>query len=162
MKSGCKTLDSTGRSGPIPSQKAQRRLDEYRALVPDDNSQELDGKALYTIGRGMKHGRVPIGDGAVYKEAVLVHGKSVPFKPINPDDYESMLKENEQLKQTNEILFEENSVNLDLIMTMYADFGKDPPAQLLRRLQNIDARRQQTDGSPGRGSHLVDGRLPLS
>jgi hypothetical protein len=29
------------------------------------------------------------------------------------------------------------------LQTMYADFGKDPPAQLLRRLQNIDARRQQ-------------------
>ncbi|RLN28765.1 hypothetical protein C2845_PM05G24110 [Panicum miliaceum] len=106
----------------------------------------------------MKHGRVPIGDGAVYKEAVLVHGKSVSFKPINPGDYERVLKENEQLKQTNVILLEENSVNRDLIMTMYADFGKEPPAQLLRRLENIDARRQQTDGSPGRGSHSVDDR----
>ena len=79
----------------------------------------MDGKALYTMGGGMKHGRVPIGDGAVDKETVLVHRKSVPFKPINPDDYERVLKENEQLKQTNEILLDENSVNRALIMVLF-------------------------------------------
>jgi len=47
------------------------------ALAPDANSQELDGRALYTIGRGMKHGRVPIDDGAVDKAIVLAHSKSV-------------------------------------------------------------------------------------
>jgi len=26
---------------------------------------------------------------------------------------------------------------------MYADFGKEPPAELLSRLENSDARRQQ-------------------
>jgi len=95
MKSGYKTVDSTGRSGPIPSQKGQRCLDDYKELAADENSQDFDGKALYTMGGGMKHGRVPIGDGAVDKETVLVHRKSVPFKPINPDDYERVLKENE-------------------------------------------------------------------
>ena len=55
---------------------------------------------------------------------VLVHGKTLPFKPINPDDYERVLqenervlKENEKLKQT-EILFDENSVNCSLIMVI--------------------------------------------
>ena len=67
----------------------------------------------------MKHGRVPIDDGAVDKETVLVHRKLVPFKPINPDDYERVLKENEQLKQTNEILLDENSVNRALIMVLF-------------------------------------------
>ena len=67
----------------------------------------------------MKHERVPIGDGAVDKETILVHRLSVPFKPVNPDDYERVIKENEQLKQTNEILLDENSVNRALIMVLF-------------------------------------------
>ena len=66
----------------------------------------------------MKHGRVPIGDGAVDKETILVHRLSVPFKPVNPDDYERMIKENEQLKQTNQILHDESGVNRALIMVI--------------------------------------------
>jgi len=79
----------------------------------------LDGKALHIVGNGMKHGRVPIGDGAVDKAIVLIHSKSVGFKPINPTDYDRVLKENEQLKETNGILFEENSVNRALIMVIF-------------------------------------------
>jgi len=79
----------------------------------------LDGKALHIVGNGMKHGRVPIGDGAVDKSIVLIHSKSVGFKPINPTDYDRVLKENEQLKETNGILFEENSVNRALIMVIF-------------------------------------------
>ena len=67
----------------------------------------------------MKHGRVPIGDGVVDEETILVHRLSVPFKPVNPDDYERVIKENEQLKQTNEILLDENSVNRALIMVLF-------------------------------------------
>ena len=92
--------------------------DDYKELASDENSHELDGKALYTMGRGMKHGRVPIGDGAVDKETILVHRLSVPFKPVNPDDYERVIKENEQLKQTNQILHDENGVNRALIMVL--------------------------------------------
>ena len=66
----------------------------------------------------MKHGRVPIGDGAVDKADVLIHSKSVPFKPINPADYEKVLKENEQLKETNGILIEQINVNHALIMVI--------------------------------------------
>ena len=66
----------------------------------------------------MKHVRVPIGDGAVDKAVVLIHSKSVPFKPINPADYEKVLKENEQLKETNGILIEQINVNHALIMVI--------------------------------------------
>jgi len=118
----------------------------------------LDGKALHIVGNGMKHGRAPIGDGAVDKAIVLIHSKSVPFKPIDPADYERVLKENEQLKETNGILSEENNVNRALIMTMYSDFGKEPPQELLRRLESLDARCQQAVGSPHGCSHSVHDR----
>ena len=59
------------------------------ALAPDANSQELDGRALYTIGRGMEHG-----DGAVDKAIVLAHSKYVSVRPPDPDHYESVLQEN--------------------------------------------------------------------
>jgi len=158
MKSRFKTVDSTGKAGPIRSQKAQSRLDDYRELVPDENSHELDGKALHIVGNGMKHGRVPIGDGAVDKADVLIHSKSVPFKPINPADYEKVLKENEQLKETNGILIEQINVNHALIMKMYSDFGKEPPPELLGRLGSLDARGQQAVGSPHGCSHYVHDR----
>jgi len=67
----------------------------------------------------MKHGRVPIGDGAVDKAIVLINSKSRGIKPINHTDYDRVLKENEQLKETNGILFEENSVNRALIMVIF-------------------------------------------
>lgn len=41
-------------------------------------------------------------------------------------------------------------------LAVYADFGKEPPAQLLHRLENIDARRQQAAVSPCGGFHSVD------
>ncbi|CAN6340144.1 unnamed protein product [Urochloa humidicola] len=165
MKSGYKTIDSTGRPGPIRSEKAQKRMDDYRELVSDENSQEFDGKALHIVGNGMKHGRVPIGDGAVDKATVLIHSKSVAMKPINPADYDRVVKENEQLKETNGILHEENSVNRALIMEMYSDLGKEPSVALLRRLESIDARRRQVTisteqaaGSPQGCSPSVDDR----
>lgn len=153
MKSGMKRVDSTGRSGPIPSAKAQKRLDDYKALVPDETSHELDGKALYTIGRGMAHGRVPIGDGAVEKTAVLRHAKSRRVIPVSPDRYEQVRKENDQLKENNEILHEENSIHRELLMKMFEQTGTEPPPELLQRLANIDARRQQAT----RSSHGYDG-----
>ena len=73
------------------------------AVAPDVNSQEH-----CTLGRGMKHGRVPIGDGAVDKAIVLAHSKSVSVRPPDPDHYESVLQENAQLKTNNDILVEEN------------------------------------------------------
>lgn len=65
----------------------------------------------------MKHGRVPIGDGAVDKADVLVHAKSMAVK-TNCHQYQSVLKENEELKETNDTLIEENSVHRDLLMVI--------------------------------------------
>jgi hypothetical protein len=87
-------------------------------LVADETSQQFDGKALYTIGRGMAHGRVPIGDGAVQKAAVLRHANSRRVMPISTDKYEQVKKENIQLKENNELLLEENSVHRDLLMVI--------------------------------------------
>lgn len=153
MKSGMKRVDSTGRSGPIPSAKAQKRLDDYKALVPDETSHELDGKALYIVGRGMAHGRVPIGDGAVEKGVVLRHAKSARVIPISPDKYEQVRKENVELKENNWMLLEENSIHRELLMNMFEQTGTQPPPELLQRLANIDARRHQATGS----SHGYDG-----
>jgi hypothetical protein len=83
-------------------------------LAPDANSQELNGRALYTTGHGMKHRRVPIGDGAVDKATVLAHSKSISVRPPDPDHYESVLQENAQLKTNNDILAEENRIHCKL------------------------------------------------
>jgi hypothetical protein len=118
----------------------------------------------------MAHGRVPIGDGAVEKAAVLRHANSRRVIPISPDKYEQVKKENVQLKENNELLLEENSVHRDLLMViifpllvcisllyasmhlyvnafqlqnMFEQMGTEPPPELLQRLANIDARRHQ-------------------
>ncbi|XP_066313168.1 uncharacterized protein [Miscanthus floridulus] len=127
------------------------------ALAPDANSQELDGRALYTIGRGMKHGRVPIGDGVVDKAIVLAHSKSVSVRPPDLDHYESVLQENAQLKTNNDILAEENRIHRELFKSVFDRIGVEPPAELLQRLQDLDACHHQATGSHG-GSHSVDER----
>jgi hypothetical protein len=66
----------------------------------------------------MAHGRVPIGDGAVEKVAVLRHAKSRRVLPVSPDKYEQVRKENVQLKENNEILLEQNSIHRELIMVI--------------------------------------------
>ncbi|RCV05301.1 hypothetical protein SETIT_1G072500v2 [Setaria italica] len=75
MKSGVKNCDSNGKSGPIPTEKAQRRVNDYfatlEALHPNDfeqrkNDGKLDADALYqSSGNGLAHGRVPIANGTV-------------------------------------------------------------------------------------------------
>jgi hypothetical protein len=62
--------------------------DDYKALAPDENSKVFDGKALYTMGRGMPHGRVLIGNGAVNKASVLVHAKLASVMPPNHDTHQ--------------------------------------------------------------------------
>lgn len=118
----------------------------------------------------MTHGRVPIGDGAVEKAAVLRHANLRRVIPISPDKYEQVKKENIQLKENNELLLEENSIHRDLLMVitfpllvcisllygsmylymnafqlqnMFEQMGTEPPPELLQRLANIDARRHQ-------------------
>jgi len=115
----------------------------------------------------MAHGRVPIGDGAVEKAAVLRHANSRRVIPISP---EQVKKENIQLKENNELLLEENTIHRDLLMVitfpllvcisllygsmylymnafqlqnMFEQMGTEPPPELLQRLANIDACRHQ-------------------
>ncbi|XP_006664969.1 uncharacterized protein LOC102717211 isoform X1 [Oryza brachyantha] len=155
MKSGMKNVDKTGCSGPIPSQKAQRVLDDYKAKTQNENSQELDGKILYSIGGGLSHGRVPIGNGAVKKADVLAATKSSIVRPTKSASYQCVIEENTKLK-INEINIEENSVNRELIMSIFTNLGQEPPATLLSRLANIDARRHEAMGSSHSGSDLDD------
>uniref|UniRef100_J3MAG6 Uncharacterized protein n=1 Tax=Oryza brachyantha TaxID=4533 RepID=J3MAG6_ORYBR len=156
MKSGMKNMDKTGCSGPIPSQKAQRVLDGYKAKTQNENSQELDGKILYSIGRGLPHGRVPIGNGDVKKADVLAAAKSSSVRPTKSASYQCVIEENTKLKKINEINIEENSVNRELIMSIFTNLGQEPPATLLSHLANIDARRHEAMGSSHSGSDLDD------
>ena len=103
--------------------------DEYNARAkPSENSKDLDGKALYFMEGGLRHGRVPIGDGAVDMEEVLAPAKSKNLR--NSVAYRTMLEENDQLKETNgqlvtenvtlkqsnEILVEENGVHREMML----------------------------------------------
>ncbi|TVU18993.1 hypothetical protein EJB05_35116, partial [Eragrostis curvula] len=131
MKSGIRNVDKSGNSAPISSQKAKKRLEDYKAAAkPDDKSQKLDGKVLYFMEGGLRHGRVPIAHGA-YRSVV--------------QENEDLKEQNEHLKQTNEILIEENGVNREI-----------SEADLLNRLANIDARKHQGTGSSHAGSHPDD------
>lgn len=73
---------------------------------------------LYSIGGGLRHGRVPIGNGAVDKEAILA-AKSKCGQPSNIATDEIVLEENVKLRAINEILIEENDVNRGLIMVIF-------------------------------------------
>ncbi|XP_062192780.1 uncharacterized protein LOC133896234 isoform X1 [Phragmites australis] len=101
----------------------------------------------------MPHGRVPIANGVIEKADILAAVKSNNVH-ISKIAHGSLVEENEQLKETNEqlrqtnvLLMEENSVNRELILRFYADFEKEPPADLLNRLANIDPRHHQGTGS---------------
>ena len=60
---------------------------------------ELDGKALYTIGGGLPHGRVPIGNGAVRKADVISAAKASNIRPSNTPSVRSVLRENAMLRR---------------------------------------------------------------
>lgn len=167
MKSGFKNVDSTGRSAPIHNDKAQQRLNNYAARAkPAENSKDLDGQVLYLMEGGMRHGRVPIGDGAVDKESVMAAAKFNRVRSTNTIAYLSAIEENEQLKvtceklqqsneqlkETNQILNEENVVGRDLALRLYADLNREAPADLLARLASLEAGRNQVTGSSHVGS----------
>ena len=57
---------------------------------------------------GLRHGRVPIGHGAVDKDDVLAAGKSSNIQQANSAAYRCAVQENEQLRETNEELLETN------------------------------------------------------
>jgi hypothetical protein len=57
---------------------------------------------------GLAHGRVPIADGAVDKENVIVVAKSNNLRPTNTASYRTVVDKNDQLKEMNEELRETN------------------------------------------------------
>ncbi|CAN6290972.1 unnamed protein product [Urochloa humidicola] len=167
MKSGFKNVDSTGRSAPVHSRKAKERLDNYAERAqPSENSKELDGQVLYFMENGLRHGRLPIADGAVDKENVRAVAKSNRLHSASNVAYLSAVEENEHLKETcqklqqanakltetNEILTEENSVGRDLSLRLYEQLNKEAPADLVARLASLEDRRNKITCSSGAGS----------
>ncbi|CAN6347709.1 unnamed protein product [Urochloa humidicola] len=171
MKSGFKNVDSTGRSAPVRSRKAKERLDNYAERAqPSENSKELDGQVLYFMENGLRHGRLPIADGAVDKENITAVSKSSRLHLASNVAYLSAIEENERLKETceqlqqtnakltetNEILTEENSVGGDLSLRLYEQLNKEAPADLLARLASLENRRNKITCSSGVGSYQDD------
>lgn len=84
---------------------------------------------------GMAHGRVPIADGCVDKQALAATSKShrsststAAYQAV-VDDYEKLKERNDALDQTNkklndnnEIFIEENGVNRELLTVIYIQF----------------------------------------
>jgi cell division protein FtsB len=82
--------------------------------------------------RGMAHGRVPIADGCVDKQALAAAAKSNRFCSRNNAAYQAVVHENEELKErnntlneankklneNNDILTEENSVNREMMLVI--------------------------------------------
>ncbi|CAN6182328.1 unnamed protein product [Urochloa humidicola] len=115
---------------------------------------------------GMRHGRLPIADGAVDKENVKAVAKSNRLNSTTNVAYLSVIDENEQLKemcqqlqesnsklqQTNEILTEENTVGRDLSLRLYEQLNKEVPADLLARLASLENRRNKITCSSRAGS----------
>lgn len=105
-----------------------------RTQLPE-NSKDLDAQALYVMERGMAHGRVPIGDGCVDKQALAATTKSRRSSASTAayqnmvDEYEQLKERNDALEQTNkklnennEILIEENGVNRQLMLVISNPF----------------------------------------
>uniref|UniRef100_K4AKG0 Uncharacterized protein n=1 Tax=Setaria italica TaxID=4555 RepID=K4AKG0_SETIT len=93
MKSGMKSVDSTGSSGAIRSRKAQKRLVQ---------EQELHGQVLYDVSSGTgTHGCLAIANGAVRKADVTAAAKEWSVQPSNPLTLQSMAREMECLHRAN-------------------------------------------------------------
>jgi hypothetical protein len=105
-----------------------------RAQLPE-NSKDLDVQALYVMEREMAHGRVPIGDGCVDKQALALTAKSHRSSARTTayqnmvDEYEQLKERNEALERTNkklnennDILIEENGVNRELMLVINITF----------------------------------------
>ncbi|KAG2481121.1 hypothetical protein PVAP13_J683257 [Panicum virgatum] len=110
MKSGLNNCDSNGKSGPIPTEKAQRRVDDYFSTLqverPNDFEQlrsdgQLDVDVLYkSSGCGLAHGRVPITNGAVRKCDMRASSRrSNTTSQSNSGSYQYLVRRNAQLEQ---------------------------------------------------------------
>ncbi|WVZ49454.1 hypothetical protein U9M48_000816 [Paspalum notatum var. saurae] len=114
MKCGVKNCDSSGRAGPIPSERAKQLVDDYNTALqekyPDDwQEQPFDGKIAYDIGGGLPHGRLAIGAGAVKKAAIIDAAKESAMRPSTSRAYQNLLRRYEEQVANNQCLTEENA-----------------------------------------------------
>ncbi|CAL4896303.1 unnamed protein product [Urochloa decumbens] len=137
MKSGLKSVDSTGTHGAIRSNKAQKRMDDYiegarRLARPEDgdedhgdeghedmeeagpeedhvHDQHLNEQVLYDVSAGPRnHGRLAIGNGAIRVADVRAAAKERRVRPSNPVSMQSMAREMARLRSANARLQQEN------------------------------------------------------
>ncbi|BAT00104.1 Os07g0153150, partial [Oryza sativa Japonica Group] len=113
MKTGFKNIDNDGNIGPIPSQKAQKRVTDYltglRAKYPNDWQQrDLDENVLYSTNGGLPHGRVQIANGPVRKANILAVAKSTNVRPANSIAFQNMAQQTQNMARQNEQLLREN------------------------------------------------------
>lgn len=104
---------------------------------------------MYTKGGGLPHGRLLIGDGAVRKADVVAAANGRKARPSTSDSYRHLSEENHQLRRANEGLTQHNQhltqqqeVDHELIMMLFAELGKEPLGHLLRRRQQVQAQFQ--------------------
>ncbi|CAL5085891.1 unnamed protein product [Urochloa decumbens] len=138
MKSGMKSVDSTGTSGAIKSRKAQKRMDDYIAgtragarpeedvehegmeveegeveggegYAEQEQEQHLNAQVLYDVSSGPRsHGRLAIANGAVKAAAIRAAAKAKSVKPSNPVSLQSMAREMADLRRVNAKLRQDN------------------------------------------------------
>ena len=74
-----------------------------RVEYHDWEERPLDATILYNINGGLPHGQVPIGGGAVSKAEVLSAARSSNIRPSNSSSYRNALRENQELRQTQDV-----------------------------------------------------------
>lgn len=104
MKVGLKKYKETGSSSSIENPKAKKRLDDYydglKEAYPEDwQERDLDPKVIYSIGGGLPHGRLAIGDSAIKKSEVRAIAKQHNIRPANSLSYQDLLKRHQQLEK---------------------------------------------------------------
>ncbi|KAG2639670.1 hypothetical protein PVAP13_2KG022016 [Panicum virgatum] len=109
LKSGVNNCDDNGKSVPIPTEKAQRCVDDFfatlEALHPDDYEQrksegKLDADVLYSSGNGLAHGRVPIANGAIRKCDMKKSGRtSNSTRQPSSASYQYLVRRNAHLEK---------------------------------------------------------------
>ncbi|KAL6634441.1 hypothetical protein ACP70R_027112 [Stipagrostis hirtigluma subsp. patula] len=115
MKAGIKNCDNTGNSGPIPSQRAQQRVDDYngglQAAYPDDwQERPFDGKVMYDSTGGMPHGRMAIADGVVKKADIVGAARASNIRPCNSMSYQNLKRRFDETIEINRNLEKDNAV----------------------------------------------------
>ncbi|CAN6223755.1 unnamed protein product [Urochloa humidicola] len=161
MKSGVENCDSNGKSGPIPSEKAQRRVDDYfgtlEALHPDDfeqrkNDGNLDAEVVYkSSGNGLAHGRVPIANGAVRKCDIKASGRtSSTTRQTNSGSYQYLVRRNAQLEKIG-LLFCKRMPDL------FAKMNMPVPQEIADILQEANAGAPSSDQVSQSSCHAENG-----